>query len=490
MKWLAAGLAGALLVLGLLGGYLWYARSVQRLNALQARLEIASPPTVTPLTNRQPAAVVDLMTADGSALVQGRWRFSETTARLERTPGAWYRMDVVVPERVGRLDPNGTAILFEVVVDGYAEVWVNGQLQRLPGQAGGPSSRVVVGRDARPGQRFQLAVFAAKAPLSAPSADFRGLRAATLEFVPSQSPGMPAVGGVVKLRPALDTVVAQNASVEKVADRLLSSEGPVWAPDGYLLFSDFRANLIYRWSPDDGVSIFRSKSGYAGVDIADHSLPGSNGLAFDRERRLTIAEHGRRQVVRLERNGDVTVLADRYEGRRLNSPNDLVYKSDGSLYFTDPPFGLPATHNPGRRELPYSGIFRWVDGRLVLLNTDLKGPNGLAFSPDERYLYVANWDAENSAIMRYDAAADGGLVNGRVFFTLRGDGMKVDRNGNLYVAGPGGIWIISAAGEHLGTIRLPQEPNNVAWGNDDRRTLYMTASSSVYRIRLEISGSP
>jgi gluconolactonase len=292
------------------------------------------------------------------------------------------------------------------------------------------------------------------------------------------------------LRAGMDSIVAPGTSVEKVADRLRSTEGPVWAPDGYLLVSDFRANLIYRWSPDDGLSVFRRKSGYAGLDIADHVLPGSNGLAFDRERRLTIAEHGRRQVVRLERNGDVTVLADRYEGRRLNSPNDLVYKSDGSLYFTDPPFGLPGVHDDLRRELSYSGVFRWLEGRLVLLSADLRGPNGLAFSPDERYLYVTNWDAANSAIMRYEVSADGGIGNGRALLAMRGDGLKVDRFGNLYVAGLGGIWTISPTGERLGTIRLPEEPNNMAWGDDDRRTLYMTAGTSVYRIRSQIPGSP
>jgi gluconolactonase len=211
--------------------------------------------------------------------------------------------------------------------------------------------------------------------------------------------------------------------------------------------------------------VFRTKSGYSGVDIAEYGQPGSNGLTLDREGRLTINEHGRRRVVRLEKNGVITVLADRYESKRLNSPNDLVYKSDGALYFTDPPFGLPKFHDDPRRELPYSGVFRYANGQLQRLDTDLTGPNGLAFSPDERYLYVTDWDVARKVVMRYEVRPDGTLANGRVFFDMtavRGeqalDGMKVDQRGNLYVSGPGGAWIISPEGKHLGTIVAPSPP--------------------------------
>jgi gluconolactonase len=290
--------------------------------------------------------------------------------------------------------------------------------------------------------------------------------------------------------------VPPGATIEQLADGFLFTEGPVWVPDGYLLFSDPNANTVYRWSDDDGLSVFRTKSGYSGVDIGDYGQPGSNGLAVDREGRLTINEHGNRRVTRLEKNGVLTVLADRYEGRRLNSPNDLVYKSDGSLYFTDPPFGLPKFFADPRKELAHSGIYRLADGRLSLLATDLTGPNGLAFSPDEQYLYVGNWDEKKKVVMRYEVQPDGTLRAGTVFFDMTSapgedalDGVKVDREGNLYVSGPGGLWILSAAGKHLGTIGGAIHAHNFAWGDADGRTLYLTARSGLYRIRLGIPGS-
>jgi gluconolactonase len=243
------------------------------------------------------------------------------------------------------------------------------------------------------------------------------------------------------------------------------------------------------------VSVFRTKSGYAGVDVAEYGQPGSNGITLDREGRVTINEHGNRRVVRVEKNGVVTVLADRYQGKRLNSPNDLVYRSDGSLFFTDPPFGLPKAFDDPRKELPFSGVYSLKDGRLTLGATDLTGPNGLAFSPDERYLYVANWDEKKKVVMRYRAHPDGTLTNGEVFFDMTDapgedalDGIKVDVRGNLYVSGPGGLWILSPEGKHLGTIVGPEHPHNLAWGDADGRTLYLTAQTGLYRIRLNIPG--
>jgi gluconolactonase len=269
--------------------------------------------------------------------------------------------------------------------------------------------------------------------------------------------------------------------------------------DGYLLFSDPNNNTIYRWTQDGQLSIYMTKSGYSGFDIGEYGQPGSNGLTLDKEGRLTINQHGNRRVVRQEKNGQLTVLADHYDGKRLNSPNDLVYKSDGALYFTDPPFGLPKFYDDPRKELPYSGLFRVSpDGKQIkLLTTDLKGPNGLAFSPDEKYFYVDNWDTERKVIMRYEVQADGTLANGKVFFDMTSaegedalDGMKVDVEGNLYVSGPGGLWIISAEGKHLGTIVGPEHPHNFAWGDDDGKTLYLCAKTGLYRIRLNIPGIP
>ncbi|PYN29015.1 MAG: hypothetical protein DMD76_02565 [Candidatus Rokuibacteriota bacterium] len=392
----------------------------------------------------------------------------------------------------------------------YAEVWVNGRLPVVLGQTGGQlikgfnaPNRVVLGRDVRPGQRFQLAVFGINGPVSNPPGNFIWVRSATLDFYRPGDVGGPrrVRTDIVRNDPALDDIVSPAATIEKLAGGFLFTEGPVWVPrtadsDGHLLFSDPNANTIYRWSTDGQISVFRTKSGYTGPDVGDYGQPGSNGLALDREGRLTINEHGNRRVTRLEKTGAITVLADRYQGRRLNSPNDLVYRSDGVLYFTDPPFGLPRGHADPRKELAFSGVFALANGELSVVSTDLAGPNGLALSPDEKYLYVGNWDLKRKVVMRYEVKADGGLVNGRVFFDMTSapgedaiDGIKVDRRGNLYVSGPGGLWIISAEGTHLGTVAGPEHPHNMAWGDDDGRTLYLTAQTGLYRLRVNVPGA-
>jgi gluconolactonase len=522
--------------------------------ATGATIAAAGPRALNP-TDARPDALVDLATREGAALVKGQWRYSDarivdaefravgadlrpagppvktfdyaphagavdfddsaweaidaSTLQARRGAGrlslSWYRITIAVPDRIGDFDPTGATIVFEVVVDDYAEVWVNGKLPKRLGQVGGSviggfnaPSRVVVTRDARPGQRIHLAVFGVNGPISDPPANYIWIRSATLDFY--KAPRFPAALAtaihVTRVEAALDTIVPADLRVEKVAEGFQFLEGPVWVRDGgHLLFSDPNANTIYSWSPDDGLAVFRPKSGYTGTDISRYGQPGSNGLTLDREGRLTIDEHGNRRVTRLEKNGALTVLADRHEGKRLNSPNDLVYRSDGALYFTDPPFGLPKFHEDPRKELPYSGVFRYADGRLSLVSTDLSGPNGLAFSPDEKYLYVTNWDTKRKVVMRYEVAADGSLTAGRVFFDMGGapgeealDGMKVDRQGNLYVSGPGGLWIIAPSGKHLGTIHLPELPANFAWGDEDGRTLYMTARTGLYRMRLGVEG--
>ena len=502
----------------------------------------------------RPDAIVNLATPEGVALVRGEWRYSD--ARLvevdHRWPGpdlrasgapnkaldispkaggvdfddrgwervppeqlerrrtngrvsfGWYRSSVTIPDRVGTLDTRGMTAIFEVVVDDYAEVWVDGKLPIALGQTGGAlvkgfnaPNRVVLTRNAQPGQTIQLAVFGVNGPLSSPPANFVWVRSATIDFFkPGRAGGVTVAAlDVKRLDPALDAIVPASPVLEKLAGGFLFTEGPVWVPEGgYLLFSDPNANTIYRWSPDGQVSVFRTKSGYASVDVGEYGQPGSNGITLDAEGRVTFNEHGNRRVVRIEKTGQVTVLADRYEGRRLNSPNDLVYRSDGTLFFSDPPFGLPKAFDDRRKELPYSGVFSLKDGQLRLAARDLAGPNGLAFSPDERFLYVGNWDEQKKVVMRYPVHADGMLGTGEVFFDMTSapgddalDGIKVDAQGNLYVSGPGGLWILSPEGKHLGTLVGPEHPHNLAWG-DDGRTLYLTAQTGLYRIRLNVPG--
>jgi gluconolactonase len=218
-------------------------------------------------------------------------------------------------------------------------------------------------------------------------------------------------------------------------------------------------------------------------------------LTLDSQGRLTIDEMGRRRVTRIEKNGTVTVLADRYDGKQFNSPNDLVYRSDGALYFTDPPFGLPKVFDDPRKQLPYSGVFCVINGRVKLVSKDFTGPNGLAFSPDEKYLYVADWDEHHKAINRYEVRPNGDLANPSLFADLTSkpgedalDGMKVDKNGNVYVAGPGGLWIVAPSGKLIGRIVPSEEPHNVAWGDADGKTLYIAAMTSIYRVRLNVAG--
>src|SRR5438445_177981 len=218
-------------------------------------------------------------------------------------------------------------------------------------RAGGTATRRSwTSRRARPRQQVRLAVFGITGPISAGPNNFIWARSATLEVRRARQERPGEVARVLRADPAFDSVVPPDARIEKVADGFLFTEGPVWHPGGYLLFSDPNANTIYRWSPDGQVSIYREKSGYKGIDVCEYGQPGSNGLTLDREGRLTINEHGNRRVTRLEKNGSLTVLADRYEGKRLNSPNDLVYRSDGALYFTDPPFGLPKSFDDARKE--------------------------------------------------------------------------------------------------------------------------------------------
>lgn len=507
----------------------------------------------------RPDAIVDLKTDEGLALVRGHWRYSNvkvvdvdhhspgadlapsgppnrtqdidvhagaadfddsqweqispTQLEERRSTGRlcfnWYRTSVTIPDKIGPFDPTGSTVVFEVAIDDYAEVWVDGKLPLVLGQPGGQlikgfnaPNRVLLTRNARSGQKIQLAVFGINGPLSNPPGNFIWVRSATLDFYKTNQIGPTQFikTEIIQVDPALDAIVSSDAKLEKLAGGFLFTEGPVWVPattttSGYLLFSDPNANTIYRWSPEGQVSVFRTKSGFSGFNVGEYHQSGSNGLTLDSKGRLTINQHGNRRVIRVEPRGNVTVLAERYDGKRLNSPNDLVYRSDGALYFTDPPFGLPNVFDDPRKELPFSGVYCVKDGQVKLVNTDLDAPNGLALSPDEKFLYVNNWNDKKKIILRYDVKPDCTLTNRRLFFDMTDapgsdalDGLKVDQKGNVYSTGPGGLWIISPEGKQLGLIKGPEDPHNMAWGDDDGKTLYITALTGIYRIRMNVAG--
>jgi gluconolactonase len=309
-----------------------------------------------------------------------------------------------------------------------------------------------------------------------------------------------APAAVARLDAAIDALVPRDARLESIADGFDWSEGPVWRKSGgYLLFSDVPTNTIHRWREGEGLSVFMRPAGHTGPTPPGREL-GSNGLTFDASDRLVMADHGNRRIARIdESNFTKTTLADRYEGKRLNSPNDLVYSSRGDLYFTDPPYGLEGQHDDPAKELAFSGVYRLsASGELTLLERDLRFPNGIALSPDERTLYVANSDAERAIWMAYDIAGDGSVANGRVLFDAtplvragkKGlpDGLAVDAGGNLFATGPGGVLVLTPDGRHLGTIETGTAAANCAFGGDGS-TLYITAHMRLLRIRLATKGA-
>jgi len=297
----------------------------------------------------------------------------------------------------------------------------------------------------------------------------------------------PGVGTIERLDPALDALVAPGAAIEKVAGGFRFTEGPLWRPDGTLWFSDVQGNVVRSVTPDGKVSVLIENAGGASNPPPDAFI-GSNGMAQAPDGSVWMVQHGARQIVRIGPDRTLTPVVSRFEGKRFNSPNDLVFAKDGALYFTDPPYGLAKQDDDPAKELTFNGVYRFANGRLQALVRDLNRPNGLAFSPDFRVLYVNNSDPAKNLVMRYDVAPDGALTGGRVFADLTSkidglaDGLKVDAKGNVYTTGPGGVWVLSPAGKHLGTIRPPEGPANCGWG-DDGKTLYLTAVTSVYRVK-------
>jgi gluconolactonase len=309
------------------------------------------------------------------------------------------------------------------------------------------------------------------------------------------------VGSIERVNPAINSLIPEGAVVEVLAEGFDWSEGPVWVQDGgYLLFNDIPMNTTYRWDEQSGLSIFLRPAGYAvGTNPPGREL-GSNGLFVNPvNRQVVMCDHGNRCISQLNMtNWTKTVLADRFEGKRLNSPNDLVVSSTGHIYFTDPPYGLKDLNNNPDKELPYSGVFHLTpEGQLSLVTSELPFPNGIILSPDEKILYVAN-SGQEAIWMAFDVAADGSTANGRIFFNAgelrkagkRGgcDGMTVDQSGNLWATGPGGILIISPQAVHLGTIEIGQATANCCFGGVNGNELFITADMLLCRVKTTAKG--
>ena len=317
-------------------------------------------------------------------------------------------------------------------------------------------------------------------------------------------PTFPTVGRLTAFDPAFQTVVAPDARVEKLADGYVWAEGPAWiggaaGDDGYLLFTDVPENTLYRWSAADGASVFLKPSGYAGPATATLREPGANGLYAEPAGTVLLADSGSRALARFDpRTKRKTTLAATFEGKRFNSPNDVVRRSDGVVFFTDPPYGLEGLHASPVKELPFAGVYRLdPDGSVHLLEDGLRFPNGIALSPDERTLYVANSDPERPIWMAYALDADGNASGGRVFADASDlvdddqpglpDGMAVAADGTVFATGPGGVIVFAPDGTRLGRIETDTAVANCAFG-DDGRTLYLASHRFLARVRVLAAG--
>jgi len=307
------------------------------------------------------------------------------------------------------------------------------------------------------------------------------------------------IGEVVRFDNHLDDLIGSDARIELLASGFEWSEGPLWIQEagGYLIFSDIPRNSVMKWKEGEGISLFMKPSGYTGV--ADYGRePGSNGLTLDLQGRIILCEHGDRRISRLEKDGGKKTLVDSYMGKRLNSPNDAAVKSNGDIYFSDPPYGLPKGYNDPRRELDYCGVYRLsTAGQLTLLTREMTRPNGIAFSPEEKVLYVAQSDSKNPIIKAFPVKRDGTLGTGKVLYNYSSlkskfpgspDGLKVDHNGNLFATGPGGVYVITPEGNLLGRIHTGKPTANCTWG-DDGSVLYMTVDDCLCRIKTKTKGA-
>lgn len=316
----------------------------------------------------------------------------------------------------------------------------------------------------------------------------------------AQTRPYPTIGQIIRLDAQLDKLIPGDAKVEVLASGFIWAEGPVWVKDGgYLLFSDVPQNTIFKWTEKEGVTPFLKPSGYTGLGTYSEE-PGSNGLTVDRRGQLIACEHGDRRITAMPLSGvgGKRTLADAFQGKRFNSPNDVVAHTNGSYYFTDPPYGLPKRETDASRETDVCGVYRIApSGQVLRLVSDLTRPNGVALSADEKTLYVAQSDPQRPVIMAYPILSDGSIGAGKVFFDAlplikqglnrTPDGLKTDWEGNVWSSGPGGLLILSPAGHVLGRIDIGADISNCAWG-DDGATLYITADMYVCRIRTTAKG--
>ena len=324
----------------------------------------------------------------------------------------------------------------------------------------------------------------------------------TVTPMPSQSKPQSAPR-IERLDPALDRLIAPDAKIETLGEGYDWTEGPVWVKNGgYLLFSDIPKNIVHRWKQGEGVRPYLQPSGYTGTEPRGGET-GSNGLIIDPQGRLVLCQHGDRRMARMDAPLDhpkpqFTTLADRFEGKRLNSPNDAVFRRNGDLYFTDPAYGMEKQWEDPKREIPFAGVYRrTASGEVTLMTKAMTRPNGLAFSADEKRIYVAQSDPAAAVWRVFDMKGDGTFGEGRLLLDVTAmvgparpglpDGLKIDTEGNLFATGPGGVLVISPAGKHLGTIVTGQATSNVAFG-DDGRTLYITADMFLMRVKLKAKG--
>ncbi|MBK8096987.1 MAG: SMP-30/gluconolactonase/LRE family protein [Planctomycetes bacterium] len=466
-------------------------------------------PFVAPGPDRRPGNVpnrtLDLEPKAGSRdFADGDWPVLAPDSLSQRRGDGricmgWYRLTLTLPERVGDVVLTGRRVAFELVLDDYAEVWVDGVLPRYLGQRGGSliagwnaPNRVLLTNHAFAGQQFSIAVLGVNGPLSDPPANYLWIRSARLLVDEPPAFGAARTASWQRFDPRLDAAVSPHATLVTISDGHQWLEGPAWDRQQHCLyFSDIPANAVLRWAPGEPARPFVQPAGYTGAAPFAGREPGSNGLAVDADGALWLCQHGDRRIARRGADGAFLTVVDRIDGRRLNSPNDLLLAPNGDLWFTDPPFGLPAQFNDAARELPFAGVWRRTpDGNCKALIDDLRGPNGLALSPDGRTLYVSDADPQAPRWLACELR-DGKVASRRVLRDAaewRGlrpgfpDGMKVDPAGHLFACGPGGLYVFHPDGTLLGWLDLGVATSNCAFG-DDHKTLFLTADHAVLCLR-------